>query len=675
MAPVTSPAQAYSRPIRAIAVVVAIAIAMRQVLSLSVAPPASGRLLLVRTGVLIVAILVAWAAAPTRAIRTMRILALFLGLSLAIAGCLSGLILPSRMWEVAGILPAIVLGLSLFIPWPWAWQAWLAIVAFTIEFVTFQLIPDSALPSSLVDEGSLVMLFTAGIASVIGSRIAGEERNRVAESEARFRALFVGAGDPIAALDPDGRVHDANPRLLALLGRPLEEVRGKLLAHLLAPGRGDGWLLTPLEAATGGSMSHVERVRRLDGTELELEVTLARVDTPEGPLVQVILHDRTERRALERRQVQAERLDGLARFAGGIAHQFNNLMGGVMTHASLLRTETNEAGIQAVDEILAAARRGRDLTKELLRFTKAGELLLRSTQVNEILDRVTLLARAALPESIQLRVEADPGLPNVHADPDQISHAIYQLILNARDAMRDQPSGRVTITAGRESVEQDPRWPEAVPGSYVRISVNDIGGGMDATTVERVLEPFFSTKPMHQAAGLGLAAVYGVVRDHRGSVRISSALGRGTTVDLLIPRSTAPEPEPVRPIPAATAPTTSSMVILVVDDEAIVRSSLKRALTKFGHQVLEAEDGPTALMAMQTANPPVHLVILDLVLPGGGAGILELLKATQPTVKVLVSSGYSPDHEVVKGIEDRADGFLQKPFEIADLRKAISKFQ
>ena len=675
MAPVTSPAQAYSRPIRAIAVVVAIALALRQYLSLSVSPPAYGRLLAVRIGTLVLAIGIAWLATPARSIRTLRVFAMVLGLSLALAGCASGLILPTRFWEVAGLLPAVVLGVSLFIPWPWRWQATFAASAFLIEYLTLLWIPDAALPTPLADEGALVLLFSAAIASTIGSRIADNERRRVAESEARFRALFEGAGDPIAALEPDGRVHDANPRLLALLGKPLEDVRGKLLAHLLAPGRGDGWLLAPLDAATQGAVSHVERIKRPDGSELELEVTLARVETPAGPLVQAILHDRTERRALERRQVQAERLDGLARFAGGIAHQFNNLMGGVMTHASLLRTEANEAGIQAVDEILAAARRGRDLTKELLRFTKAGELLLRSTQVKEILDRVTLLARSALPESIQLRVEADPGLPNVQADPDHLSHAIYQLILNARDAMRDQPSGQVTITAGRETIERDPRWPEAAPGSYIRISVNDIGAGMDATTVERVLEPFFSTKPMHQAAGLGLAAVYGVVRDHQGSVRISSALGRGTTVDLLIPRSTAPDPEPVRPTPAAALAPSPSMVILVVDDEAIVRSSLKRALTKFGHQVLEAEDGPTALMAMQTANPPVHLVILDLVLPGGGAGILELLKATQPTVKVLVSSGYSPDHEVVKGIENRADGFLQKPFEIADLRKAIAKFQ
>ncbi|HEX4633755.1 MAG TPA: ATP-binding protein, partial [Gemmatimonadales bacterium] len=597
----SSPPQAYSRPIRAIAVVVAIALALRQYLSLSIATPVYARLFAVRVGTLVLAILIAWAATPARSPRTLRILALTLGLSLALAGCLSGLIFPARIWEVAGILPAIVLGVSLFIPWSWTWQAAFAASAFLIEYVTLMAIPDRALPAPFVDEGALILLFSSGVASIIGSRIADQERRYVAESEARFRALFVGAGDPIAALDAEGHVYDANPRLLALLGRPLEEVRGKLLAHLLAPGRGDGWLLSPLQAATQGSVSHVERIRKADGAELELEVTLARVDMPGGggPLVQVILHDRTERRALERRQVQNERLDGLARFAGGIAHQFNNLMGGVMTHASLLRTEANEAGLSAVDEILAAARRGRDLTKELLRFTKSGDLILRPTATREVLDRVALLARAALPATVQIAVDGDPGLPPLHADPDQLAHAIYQLVLNARDAMRDQASGQVTIAAGRETVERDPHWPDTAPGSYVRISVTDTGVGMDATTVERVLEPFFSTKPMHQAAGLGLAAVYGVMRDHHGSIRVASALGRGTTVDLLIPRSSA-DPEPAKPAPAVgPAAPAGKLVVLVVDDEAIVRSSLKRALTHFGHQVLEAGDGPSALVAMQ----------------------------------------------------------------------------
>ena len=671
------PAAPFSRPIRAIATAVVLALVVRQYLSRTVMPPAAGLLLVVRVATLVVSVTLALVASPRRSSHTLSWVALGLSCALTVAGCVSALILPARAWEIAGVLPAVVLGTALFIPWHWRWQGAFALFAWGAEAVTFALIPDNALPTPFVDEAALGLLLCAGFASIIGSRIADQERRRVAESEARFRALFVGAGDPIAALDGDGRVRDANPRLLALLGRSLDDVRGKLLAHLLAPGRGDGWLLAPLDAAASASVSHVERIRQRDGSELELEVTLARVETPSGPLVQVILHDRTERRALERRQVQNERLDGLARFAGGIAHQFNNLLGGILTHASLLRSEATETGVAAVDEILGAARRGRDLTKELLRFTKSGELALRPTAVQDVLARVSLLARSALPAQMEIVVDADPGLPSIQADPDQLSHAIYQLILNARDAMRDQASGRVTIAAGREKVERDPRWPDAAPGSYVRIAVTDTGVGMDAPTVERVLEPFFSTKPMHQAPGLGLAATYGVVRDHGGSVRIASALGRGTTVEMLIPRSAAAAEGEAAATPKVPEPATpaASMTILVVDDEAIVRSSLKRALTRFGHQVLEAQDGPSALSALTSARPPVDLVILDLVLPGGGAGILELLKATQPGLKVLVSSGYSPDHEVVKGIENRADGFLQKPFEIADLRKAVGKFQ
>jgi len=676
-APMSTPSSAYSRPIRAIAVVVALALLVRQYLARTVPGPVARSLFVIRVATLLTAVLIAALASPRRSPRTLRWLALSLGLAMVAAGCVSGLILPSRVWEIAGILPAVVLGTALFIPWSVGWQAAFSSLAFVLEAVTFAMIPDRNLPAPFLDEGALALMFSAGVASLIGARIADEERRRVAESEARFRALFEGAADPIAALEPDGRIRDANPRLLSLLGHSLEEVRGKPLAHLLAPGRGDGWLLAPLEAASDRSVTHVERVRRRDGSEVELEVTLARVDTPGGPLVQAILHDRTERRALERRQVQSERLDALARFAGGIAHQFNNLLGGILTHASLLRVEASAGALGPVDEILTAARRGRDLTKELLRFTNPADLALRPTPTREILDRVALMARAALPAQVEVTVQADEGVPPIQADPDHLSHAVYQLILNARDALRDQASGVVTISAGRETVDRDPRWPDAVPGSYVRISVTDTGAGMDSATVERVLEPFFSTKPMHQAAGLGLAAVYGVVRDHGGSVRIASAPGRGTTVDLLIPRSAA-EAEPLPPVPgagakAAPAPPARPATILIVDDEAIVRSSLKRALTHFGYTVLQAEDGPSAMMAMQTAEPPVGLVILDLVLPGGGAGILELLKATNPGVKVLVSSGYSPDHEVVRGIEHRAEGFLQKPFEVAELRQAVAR--
>jgi CheY-like chemotaxis protein len=195
---------------------------------------------------------------------------------------------------------------------------------------------------------------------------------------------------------------------------------------------------------------------------------------------------------------------------------------------------------------------------------------------------------------------------------------------------------------------------------------------MEPATLDRVFEPFFTTKPMHQATGLGLGRVYRATRDHHGAVRVESAPRVGTTVHVLVPVSAEPaaQPTPLAPVGAAPA---GGVTVLIVDDEAIVRSSLRRALSRMGHRVLEAGDGPTALAALQSARPPVDLVILDLVLPGGGAAIFELLKAVQPSLKVLVSSGYSPDEDHAKALAKRADGFLPKPYELAQLRAALAQ--
>jgi CheY-like chemotaxis protein len=200
---------------------------------------------------------------------------------------------------------------------------------------------------------------------------------------------------------------------------------------------------------------------------------------------------------------------------------------------------------------------------------------------------------------------------------------------------------------------------------------------MDAATVARAFEPFFSTKPMHQAAGLGLATLLRVIRAHSGAVRVESEPGRGTTIHLLLPLSTAALPAPLAAQPAAAAAPSAvaapGATILIVDDEQIVRNSLRRALTRFGYRVLDAGDGTSALAAMQTADPPVDLVILDLVLPGGGAGIFELLKAIRPEVRVLVSSGYSPDAEAARGLAERVEGFLPKPYELSQLKAAVAR--
>jgi signal transduction histidine kinase/CheY-like chemotaxis protein len=393
------------------------------------------------------------------------------------------------------------------------------------------------------------------------------------------------------------------------------------------------------------------------------------------------LADRARRQlaAAESSRMHEQRLDALGRFAGGIAHQFNNLLGGILTHVSLLRQDASMGpAATQLDEIGAAARRGRDLTEELMRFTRSDPVRVQPTDAGKVLHSVAALARALLPEGAKIHVHAAPGLPPLAGDIDHLVHACTQIVLNARDAMRGRPDPRLALTAALHTVAAgDAEWRDAAPGRYVRIAISDTGRGMDAATVARAFEPFFSTKPMHEATGLGLATLLRVIRAHSGAVRVESEPGRGTTIHLLLPLSTVPRATPV-PTPAAppsppSAVAASGATILVVDDEAIVRSSLKRALTRFGYRVLEAGDGGSALATMQAADPPVDLVILDLVLPGGGAGIFELLKAVRPDVRVLISSGYSPDADAARGLADRVEGFLPKPYELGQLRTAVSQ--
>ena len=395
------------------------------------------------------------------------------------------------------------------------------------------------------------------------------------------------------------------------------------------------------------------------------------------------LADRARRQlaASESARTHQQRLDALGRFAGGIAHQFNNLLGGILTHAAVLRQDATQAPAAAeLDEIAAAARRGRDLTEELLRFTRSDPVRVRPTDSGQVLASVAALARALLPEGANVQVNVAPALSPLAGDLDHLVHACTQVVLNARDAMRGRPNPRLGLAAVEQRVAaHDPPWRDLTPGRYVRISISDTGRGMDEATAARAFEPFFTTKPMHEATGLGLATVLRVMRDHGGAVRIESEPGHGTTVHLLLPVSNeallavTPGAAPAAPAAPAAIPTASGATILIVDDEAIVRNSLKRALTRFGYRVLEAGDGGSALATMQAADPPVDLIILDLVLPGGGAGIFELLKAVRPDVRVLISSGYSPDGDAARGLAERVEGFLPKPYELGQLRTAVAQ--
>ena len=679
-------AQAQARPTRAAALLLVAAAAIWELAGGIALGPAAGAIWGIRLAEAAIALVVAALSGSRRSGAQLRGLTFVLTLNIHVASIAVAVLMPSRAEEAAAISSAVVLGAALFAPWSWRWQALLAGVIVVTGEATQLYVRGAGGPPAGTLQVDAILLVTAAAASVLGAHFAHRERLRVAASETRYRGLFESASDGIAVLAVDGIILEANARLADLLGAPQDHILRRRLGEFYAeaPGVGEASVSREYAAAMGGALRQLsQRLRVADGRTVDVNITFARIDAPQGPVVQAILRDLTEHRALERHRVQEQRVDAMARLAGGLAHQFNNLLGGILTHASLLREDTSTAAVaREIDQILEAARRGRELTKELLRFGEHDVVALAPTPSTQILESLAALARTTFPADVAIEVHSQNDLPPILGDADYLEHAGVQLLLNARQAMRGEPGDRLGLTAAVEVVRSpDKRWAGARPGRYVRFSVSDTGQGMDAATVERVFEPFFTTRPLHEATGLGLATVYRAVKAHGGAIGIESAPGRGTTIHLLIPVAPAGG-APVAAAPAAPAapttpaPTATARIggtLLIVDDEEIVRTALKRALTRFGYRVLEAMDGPTAMAAMQSADPPVDLVILDMVLPGGGAGVFELLKAVRPDVKVLVSSGYSPDAEAVQGLAARADGFLPKPYELPELKAAVGK--
>jgi len=670
----------YARGVRIVAGAIALVIIGKH-LTTDVPPGTEHDLLVVRA--IAVALAIGIALLPFRhpSATQLRGLAFGLGIGVVFATVGVATVLPGEVWEQSVSLVAMMFAAALLMPWSWRWQAAFVAIALLAATVVFTLvIPRSALDGHTIVR-VLLTLYVLAALSVFGAHLADRARRHVAASEAQYRALFEASSDGIALLDRDGIVREANPRLADLLGRPIAEIVGAPLRSFYATDQTTvtgTWAIPDEHAAAqrGDLRSAARTLVRPDGRTVDVEIGFAPVPGPDEPLVQAELRDRTERRTQERRQMQEQRLDSMARLSGALAHQYNNILGGILTHAAVLHDEvTNPDARAAADEVLKGARRGRELTQELLGISRPETVAVRSASAAQLVESTAALARAAVPAGVEVKTDISAALPPILADVDQLVHACLELVFNARDAMRGRPNSRLTFAAAEERITPgDQRWPGAPPGRYVRISVSDTGRGMDPAIAERVFEPFFTTKPMHEAKGLGLAEVQRVMREHHGAVRIESAIGQGTTVHLLLPLATeASAPAPIPAPSPAPPPEVKGATILIVDDESIVRNSLKRALTRFGYRVLEAGDGGSALATMQAADPPVDLVILDLVLPGGGAGIFELLKAVRPEVRVLISSGYSPDADAARGLAERVEGFLPKPYELNQLRTAVSQ--
>jgi PAS domain S-box-containing protein len=498
-------------------------------------------------------------------------------------------------------------------------------------------------------------------------------------SDARLRALFDNSLDLVAVVDPlHAQLKFVSPSVHRLLGYVAEGVAERDLSHFVHPEDRERILLA-LQRWTGpssGPPTPVElRVKHLDGSWRWFEL-VGRSLLTDPVIAGVLVHGRdiTERRAMEEQLRQAQRLEAVGQLTGGVAHDFNNLLAVIMGNLEILRRELRGASdhAQLVEGALHAAERGATLIRRLLAFSRRQTLSPRPLDLNALVRDTIDLVRRALGARVQLETAFDPDLWPCTVDAAQVETALLNLAINARDAM--PAGGKVRISTRNVLLAGELETPAGTGEGdpYVCIAVTDTGAGIPPEIRDRVFEPFFSTKAPGQGTGLGLSMVFGFVKQSNGQVRLASEVGKGTTFSLYFPRSEAAAT--VRPRPAAVTPLAKDESILLVEDDAEVRTMLERLLGELGYKVTAATDGRTALALLEKGLVP-DLLVTDVVLPEGPSGfeLADLARSRVPALKLLFTSGYSQHLAGRRPAAVASAPLLAKPFHRTELAQHIRR--
>jgi two-component system, cell cycle sensor histidine kinase and response regulator CckA len=387
-----------------------------------------------------------------------------------------------------------------------------------------------------------------------------------------------------------------------------------------------------------------------------------------------LVEDITELRQTEEQFRQAQRMEAVGRLAGGVAHDFNNLLTAILGYADLASSDLVPASPTTayLHEITKAGESAVNLTRQLLAFSRKQILQPKVIDLNQIVERMDSLLRRLIGEDITLRMRLAAALDSTHADAGQVEQVIMNLAVNARDAMPD--GGRLTIETANVELDDEyvTRHPESRVGPHVMLAVSDTGVGMDDVTQRRLFEPFFTTKDAGRGTGLGLATVYGIVKQSQGSIWVYSELGYGSTFKVYLPSVTSAlateEPEPVQVHRALNGTET----VLIVEDQADVRSITCETLRRGGYTVLEAGDGAETLARSQVHPGRIHLLFTDVVMRGmSGRQVAQQISAERPDIRVIYTSGYTDDAIVHHGVLEHGLAFLQKPFTTSALLRKV----
>ena len=508
-------------------------------------------------------------------------------------------------------------------------------------------------------------------------RRRAEEALRI--SEFRFRRLADSGIVGIAIADVLGNVHEANEAYLDMLGYSREEmISGGARWPDMTPAEWQASDATAVESLRKDGVSPIREKEylRKDGTRVPVLVGAAMLDEP---MYITFAADLTQRKRVEKALAiseeqlrQAQKMEAVGQLAGGVAHDFSNLLSVILTCSELLLADLNEVdpSREYADEIQKAGVRAAEVTKQLLMFSRQQMLEPQVLDLNALVANMDRLLRRLVRENVELITVTGSCLGNVKADQGSVEQMVMNLVVNARDAM--SAGGKITIETTNVTLDADQeRTPVgSKAGPYVMLAITDTGVGMNAATQARIFEPFFTTKERGKGTGLGLSTVFGIVQQCGGSIALRSELGRGTTFTVYLPRVNEAVAVTQAVVAASMAP--GSETILVVEDEDHVRAAVRVILMRAGYRVLEARGGDDALLVAEKCRDHIHLLLTDVIMPGmNGPELAERMVVLRPDLRVLCMSGYTDVGIAGSGALASEFAYLQKPLTAEALTRKV----
>ena len=541
-------------------------------------------------------------------------------------------------------------------------------------------------------DGTLIDIEFHGVPVVVDGKAVGAygiytditDRKRAEEalqrSEERFRNLFNNISDFIYTHDLEGRFLTVNRATYKTLGYKPEELLGRPISDFMLPE-----YRTPFhEDYLAGikiksSLNGISKYLAKDGTEHYIEYRNVLVEQEgQEPFVYGSGREITERilsqrevHKLERQLHHSQKMEAIGTLAGGIAHDFNNLLMGILGNASLvlLDIDSSHPYYEKLKNIQQYVQNGADLTKQLLGFARGGKYEVRPTDLNEIIKKSSEMFGRTKKEVV-IHPKYQKNIWTVEIDRGQINQVLLNLYVNAWQAMPE--GGDLLIQTKNITLDENYVKPSKLkPGRYVRISVTDTGVGMDESTRQRIFDPFFTTREMGRGTGLGLASVYGIIKNHDGIINVDSEEGEGTTFNIYLP---ATEKETIQKEHLPEEVLKGAETVLLVDDEDMIIDACEQLLEEMGYKVLIAKGGKDAIKVYKKNMDEIDMVILDMIMPDmGGGETYDKLKEINPKIKVLLASGYSIDGQASEILDRGCNGFIQKPFQMENLSRKIKE--